>query len=596
MSKIALYRKYRPKNFSEVYGQELVIRTLENAISNNSINHAYIFSGPRGSGKTSIAKIFARSMNCLNLSSNYDTCGTCNGCIHSHIDNPLDIIELDAASNNGINEIRNIINSVSFIPNHLKYKVYIIDEAHMLTTNSWNALLKTLEEPPKHVVFIFATTEYNKIPATIVSRCQRFDFMRLNDNLLNKLLLDICHKENISIDDNALKIIVSLADGAARDAISILDQLTSFSKNISSNDVNDVFGLVNIENKIELLNYVLNKDVENVILFVNKQYENGVNFTVLLIDMIKILFDKIVFLETNNTLFLKILDEKNINLISNSKINNLLQILNHFNTNLYRLSKSNDQLFEIQLILLQAISLNTSVLSNNSSVEKIVIKKELEKEPITSSNDIFSTKIKLVNIPKKEDEKIINNFVPPKPSTNVGTNIKIYNNFEEVKLEEKNNNPKIELTKEEINNSNYEVEIDYKDFFFRVANNNNNEIKNEMNSLFEKLQENRLLESANINKLLLAKKFLVCSKNGAVLLFENAMQSNNFNKLLNHDEINQWINNNFKRNIKIIGVDKNIAKEWTEEFKLLDVKDLSDVNNNKGNENTKNLILDILSE
>ena len=186
MSYISLYRKYRPRKFSEVVGQEIIVKILKNSIINNKIGHAYIFSGPRGTGKTSIAKIFARAVNCLNPADG-DVCDNCDICKLSQ-DEELDIIEIDAASNNGVDEIREIKNTIKLMPSLLKYKVYIVDEVHMLSTSAFNALLKTLEEPPAHAIFILATTEINKIPATVLSRCQKFDFKKIKkEDIVNRL-------------------------------------------------------------------------------------------------------------------------------------------------------------------------------------------------------------------------------------------------------------------------------------------------------------------------------------------------------------------------------------------------------------------------
>ncbi len=622
MEKIALYRKYRPSNFSSVYGQDVVVQTLKSAIKNNSINHAYIFAGPRGSGKTSIAKIFSRAINCLHPLDNLDSCGKCEACLNSMNDNCLDIVELDAASNNGINEIRNVINSVSFIPSCLKYKVYIIDEAHMLTTNSWNALLKTLEEPPSYAVFIFATTEYHKIPATIISRCQRFDFTRLSKNTLSHLLSDICEKEKIDIDNMALNTIVDLSDGAARDAISILDQLTSFTNKITLNDVNQVFGLINFEYKIDLLNSIFLKDVENVVLFLNEQYEKGINLTILISDLIKILFDKILYSQTNNLLFCKLLDEKNIGHLKEIPYEKMLAITNHLNQNLNKISKSNDQLFATQLILMQAIALiddnNTSNIPQSNvnvstskqpqtSTPKVETKKvedissstpNLFSDTETKTNEMFTTSVRMSHKPGTEDiidTKPASGFVPPRPSSNLEPTV-----IKKSKLDDQSiAHPKPALTPAETKKEEptpKKPDIDYKDFFFRVASNSNSECKEKMNQTFATLQEGRLLESGTINKFLGAKKFLVCSKNGAVLLFENTKQAENFNEVINSSEMKNWIKKHFTNKVAIIGIDKNIAKSWTEEFKLSN-QSYEDVNPPKDvDSDTKSLILDILAD
>ena len=248
MPYISLYRKYRPKTFSDVVGQEVVIKILKNSILTGKIGHAYIFSGPRGTGKTSIAKIFSKAVNCLENDSG-DLCGKCSVCL-SDFDDEIDIVEIDAASNNGVDEIREIRTNVKLVPNHLKYKVYIIDEVHMLSTSAFNALLKTLEEPPSNVIFILATTEFNKIPATVISRCQKFDFKKLTINQIENRLNYILDKENKTIKPEVVELISQLSDGGMRDAINMLDQLISLDKtDIDTDDVYNLIGDVS-ENKI----------------------------------------------------------------------------------------------------------------------------------------------------------------------------------------------------------------------------------------------------------------------------------------------------------------------------------------------------------
>ena len=210
MSYTALYRKYRPSNFSNVVGQKVVVNILKNSLMTGHISHAYLFAGPRGTGKTSIAKIFAKAVNCLDFHN--DICGKCENCINLE-KNDIDIIEIDAASNNGVEEIRTIRDNVKLLPSFCKYKIYIIDEVHMLSTGAFNALLKTLEEPPSHVIFILATTEMNKIPLTVLSRCQRFDFTRLSVDDISSRLKFILNSENKSLSDDVINYISTVSDG-----------------------------------------------------------------------------------------------------------------------------------------------------------------------------------------------------------------------------------------------------------------------------------------------------------------------------------------------------------------------------------------------
>ena len=275
MSYKALYRTYRPQKFSDVTGQEVVVQTLQNAIKNNKISHAYLFSGPRGTGKTSIARIFAKALNCSNLIDN-EPCDSCVSCQEiSNGYNP-DVIEIDAASNNGVDEIRDIRDKVKFLPSGTKYKVYIIDEVHMLSGGAFNALLKTLEEPPKHAIFILATTEPQKLPATIISRCQRFEFKALSVNEINERLKTICELEGVSITEEALNCISESAEGAMRDALSILDQAISYGNvNIDIDDINGVTGSLSFDKIIALTNAIEERSVYNAIGNLNALINDG---------------------------------------------------------------------------------------------------------------------------------------------------------------------------------------------------------------------------------------------------------------------------------------------------------------------------------
>ena len=271
MSYLALYRKYRPSKFSEVSGQKYIVDILKNAVKTQNISHAYLFSGPRGTGKTSVAKIFAKSVNCLK-STTGEACGKCEIC-KALKENDIDIIEIDAASNNGVDEIREIRNNVKLMPTVGKYKVYIIDEVHMLSPGAFNALLKTLEEPPQHIIFILATTEIQRIPLTIMSRCQKFDFKKISNKDIEKKLHEILKLEEKELSDDVISLIAKISDGGLRDAINLLDQvLTSSNDNVT---VDDIYNLNGDISELELELYSI---IDRLILLTrNININNNVN-------------------------------------------------------------------------------------------------------------------------------------------------------------------------------------------------------------------------------------------------------------------------------------------------------------------------------
>lgn len=296
----ALYRKYRPTNFDEVVGQTHIIQTLKNAIVQNRIAHAYLFCGPRGTGKTSIAKIFAKTLNCTN--SQDAPCGVCENCKMAANGSHPDIIEIDAASNNGVDEVRNLIDKVKYAPMQGKYKIYIIDEVHMMTSGAFNALLKTIEEPPAHVIFIFATTEPNKVLPTIISRCQRFDFNKVSIHDIKYRLSVVCKNEGIEIDENGLTLIAQLADGGMRDALSILDQCVAYcSSYIDVNDIRKIYGVVTSEDIGKLFYSVYKKDVDSFVKDIQKYSDMGMDIKRLTADFIHMLKDSLILDYSENS-------------------------------------------------------------------------------------------------------------------------------------------------------------------------------------------------------------------------------------------------------------------------------------------------------
>lgn len=408
----ALYRTYRPSTFEEVAGQKHIVKTLKNALATNKIAHAYLFCGPRGTGKTSMAKLLAKALNCEEGLGHQ--CNHCSNCLAVSDGSHPDVIEIDAASNNGVDEVRDLIEKVKYSPIKGRYKVYIIDEVHMMTSGAFNALLKTLEEPPAHVVFILATTEAHKVLPTIVSRCQRYDFSKVDDEDIIKRLKEIFAKENITYEEDALKSITTLADGGVRDALSIADQVIAYSgSNISEKDVEDLFGLASIEEKVDFLNNINEQNTKYVLEKMNKFIEAGVDIKRLTTDMLDILKDVIIYKNTNDVSLLVKLKENQVkdfsNKITNKKALEMINILLDAQSN-YKFVNNIRTLFEITLLKLLNVSSATDVVNenirntneslvNNTSKETKVEEKQVQTninsvptQPVAKQNET-STKI-----------------------------------------------------------------------------------------------------------------------------------------------------------------------------------------------------------
>lgn len=290
MQRVAFYRKYRPENFDQTIGQDHILTVLKNAVVTGKISHAYLFTGPRGTGKTSVARILAKTINCQNRK-DHNPCGKCSVCVGIAEDRVMDLIEIDAASNRGIDEMRDLREKVKFSPTEANYKVFIIDEVHMLTKEAFNALLKTLEEPPEHAIFILATTEINKVPATIISRCQRHDFKRITLNDLETRLSEVAKKEKVTISDDALETIAETSEGGLRDALSLLDQLASIGlTKIEESDVEAILGLAPHKMVSEFVSALLTSDSKAAIGVLEKASTGGVDlviFTKSAIDLVR---------------------------------------------------------------------------------------------------------------------------------------------------------------------------------------------------------------------------------------------------------------------------------------------------------------------
>lgn len=404
MAYTALYRKYRPSNFASVVGQEVVVDILKNSILNNKVSHAYLFTGPRGTGKTSIAKILAHAVNCLNF--NGDICGECEVCKNLEI-NDSDIIEIDAASNNGVDEIRTLRDNVKLLPSFCKYKIYIIDEVHMLSTGAFNALLKTLEEPPSHVIFILATTEPNKIPLTILSRCQRFDFNKISNEKLVSRLLYIATQEGKNVDKSILEYIAEISDGGLRDAINLLDQVISLPQEcVTLEEIDRLSGRISQNTLFELLSAISTGNYLSILNISDIIYGEGKNYKDIADGMLAIVRDLSINFEVDNY-FNKDYSSKLATI--NIPFDKLISITSLLNELIKELKNSNDpkMLFDIYMVNI----CNSLSSKGNLSVKKEDINNsqtvELKNKEVINISNIKENKEKL-NINKDSDEDTIN--------------------------------------------------------------------------------------------------------------------------------------------------------------------------------------------
>lgn len=417
----ALYRAYRPQNFKDVVGQNHIIRTLKNQIQNNNVGHAYLFCGTRGTGKTSTAKIFARAVNCEN-SIDEEPCNECEVCKDILNDNIMDVIEIDAASNNSVDDIREIRENVKYTPAKCKYKVYIIDEVHMLSQGAFNALLKTLEEPPSYVIFILATTEPHKIPATILSRCQRFDFKRVTVKDMAIRMKEICDDVNIEVDERALNLIARNSQGALRDALSILDQCMSFSEgDIEYKDVVDLLGTVNIEQLFEMAEYVIKEDTKKCLEILNEFVIWGKDIKNLVDDLIDHFRNLMVCKVSKDLDEIISLPDETVELLKNQssliETNEIIRILNILSTTQDAIKSSTNPrvLAEVSIMKLSQPMFDDS-------------KEALLKRISTLEETIRSGNIKINNIETKESIVVEKEIVQEQPKEEVY--------YEEVKSED----------------------------------------------------------------------------------------------------------------------------------------------------------------
>lgn len=504
MNYLSLYRKYRPKTFADVVGQEYIVKILKNSIKRDSIANAYVFAGTKGTGKTSIAKIFANALNCLS-NKDGDVCGQCEVCKDFSNNQVMDVLELDGASNNGVDEVRQISEGAMFLPTKLGKKVYIIDEAHMLTTQAWNALLKLIEEPPKHVVFIFATTEMHKIPATILSRCQCFRFNKITHSDMVKLLTKVCKAENIQADLDALKVIADIVDGSARDALSILEQTATYSDGaIKSQDIYKIYGLLSPKEMIDFLNLLISNNSDTIFDKVNQYFQSGINFANFANLIVSILTDKLIYVKTQNY---KLLNKTNENLINSFGLDDasqLVELLDIWQDVYFKISTPTD----VHVIIEHAIIRSLAVFDNET-------KERVKQKPLPK----LQPKVEKIKQPSAKEQVSDDGLFS-------------FSELEQPKKATPVVEPKKEPKKEKVVSEQKPKDVPMPsdiEILLSIFSNRNKQEEANAKQILEQVQADKLDEKA-FSGAKLAKQVVCASPNGIVLLFNDEIDAKLFNK------------------------------------------------------------------
>ena len=550
----SLYRTYRPHSFETVVGQRHIIQTLQNALKTNKMSHAYLFCGPRGTGKTTVAKLVAKSVNCLNPEK-----APCNECEHCRtIQNGThpDVIEIDAASNNGVDEIRDLIEKVKYAPIQAKYKVYIIDEVHMLSQGAFNALLKTLEEPPSHVIFILATTEPHKVLPTIISRCQRYDFVRVNRKDIQMRIEEVLKSEKIEYEDEATRLISQLADGGVRDALSILEQCIAYSgSNLLAEHVNDIYGIATTQDKLKLLHAIITMDVALLMQEIEVITRKNIDIRRLTNDLMELLKESVVFSFTQDEKLitkLTVEEAKELSVIPSNTALSMIEDLME-TAEKYRSASNLLSYFEIGMLKLlsrigepkhQVVKQGIKAVEAKEVVQKQVINKEPE-----------------VQIEVKPEEKVIEVDVKDvvEPLAPVEELM-----FESVDVQDLKPKPKKKV-KALLKTENLD-----RNMILRLLNSGDKQKRLEINSKWDKIRTYLSdLKYGRVAQLLVNALPVALNEGFMVLSHSDKMVVNELNSEDNQDLIEEFTNQLFGQSMRAYAIDTQSVNEITVEFKKL---------------------------
>lgn len=553
----ALYRTYRPASFDEVAGQDHVVKTLMHAVEQHKIAHAYLFCGPRGTGKTSIAKIFAKMINCENTEHN--PCDECENCLAVLNGTHPDIIEIDAASNNGVEEVRNLIEKVKYAPLLGKYKIYIIDEVHMMSSGAFNALLKTIEEPPEHVIFILATTEPHKVLPTIISRCQRFDFTKVSNSEIIKRLKTVLAAEKITCEDEVVRIIAQLADGGLRDALSILDQCIAYAQdNIEIHHINEIYGITTVKEKIELLDFIFQKKALDLIDTIDQLIDKGIDVKRLTNDLMEILKETIIFEYTKEFKLLHILTSEEV-----LHINNQIPIKKRFDMiNLlmetydkYRTAANAGSYFEVCLLRMLDIASTTeepvkqsTPIAVDQSEPLFKRREESVVQSVTNQNNVSRETLKpkpILTIPEEDNVDLDAGQEQP---------FELNQEHEKKFVNQRHESKAAEPLQDE-----YILGL--------LAGANKPEKANDMQS-FKRIEEYTInLKWAKFANLLKHGTIVGAGYNYIVLAVDNQAEANQINELDSNNELCEFLMELLKKSKKIFAISLDQQKRVIQSFK-----------------------------